>query len=98
MKKVMVSGLFLSTLLTGCSAAWGPTFNAYSIGIANGAAIYEVECHGLLTDASSCQKAAERICGEQPVNILEKTGNLSQSGDDIKDPRVLRFQCSESAQ
>lgn len=96
MKRIVISELFAAALLAGCSVASGPTFNAYSIGSADGATIYKVECHGLLTDTSSCQKAAARICDKKAVNVLEKTADLSSSGEVINDPRVLRFQCGEA--
>lgn len=86
----------MAAFLTGCSVASGPTFNAYAIGAENGATVYKVECHGLLTDTSSCQKAAKRICDKQAVNVLERMEDFSASDEALKDPRVLRFQCGET--
>ena len=93
MRKIVMPGLLMATLLTGCTVASGPTYNAYAIGTTNGASIYKVECHGLLTDTSSCQKAAARICDKKAVNVLETMEDFPSSGEAIKDPRVLRFQC-----
>ncbi|CAE6870788.1 Outer membrane protein A [Paraburkholderia aspalathi] len=59
---------------------------------------YRVECHGIFESTNSCVKVAQRICGDQPVRMLNKTEHLQTPGQSLDDPRVLTFQCAAAPQ
>jgi len=80
--------LLVISLVTGCSSASGPMFNAYSIDMNDGVKTYQVECQGVFEGGGTCRKAAERICGDMPVYVIEKVGQLASD-----DARVLKFRC-----
>lgn len=80
--------LFALSLIAGCTSASGPTFNAYTIDTNDGVRTYRVECQGVFEGSNTCRKAAERICGDKPVQPIEKIG---QVGSD--DNRIFTFRC-----
>lgn len=90
MTKLTAPSLLLALLLIGgCSSASGPTFNAYSIDTNDGVRTYRVECQGIFEGSNTCRKAAERICGDKPVQPIEKVDQLG-SGDN----RSFTFRCA----
>lgn len=82
-------------LVTGCTAASGPTFNAYSVDSNNSARTYRAECHGLFESASTCMDVARRICGDKPVQPIDKIDVVRAADDTRSDPRVLLFNCGQ---
>lgn len=99
MKRVIFSTLLSAAVLavTGCSTSSGPTFNAYSVDMANGVQIYKVECGGLLESAATCMKVAERICGDKAVRPIEKADRVRAADDNRRDPRSMLFACGTNA-
>ena len=89
MIRLTAPGLLLAiSLIAGCSSASGPMFNAYSIDTADGAKTYRVECQGLFEGADTCKRTAEHICGDRPVQLIEKIDQLG-----ARDPRAMTFRC-----
>lgn len=92
MKKIALCWLALSTALAGCSATSGPTFTAYSVDVPGHEKAYRVECGGIFESSKSCMKAAQRICGDQPVRVIESVDAVRPEGAE-SDPRNFTFQC-----
>ncbi|HKR41380.1 MAG TPA: OmpA family protein [Paraburkholderia sp.] len=84
-------------IITGCTAASGPTFNAYSVDTGNGVRTYRAECHGLLESASTCLDVAQRICGDNAVQPIDRIDLVRAADDSRNDPRVLLFSCGRAA-
>ncbi|HEY2022603.1 OmpA family protein [Paraburkholderia sp.] len=99
MNRVFFASLFSTALLvmTGCTAASGPTFNAYSVDSSSGVRTYRAECHGLFESASTCMDVAQRICGDKEVQPIDKIDRVRAADDNRSDPRILLFKCSQQA-
>ncbi|WP_232231862.1 hypothetical protein [Burkholderia sp. WSM2230] len=99
MNRLFFASLFSTAVLvvTGCTAASGPTFNAHSVDSSNGARTYRAECHGLFESASTCMDVARRICGDKTVQPIDKIDMVRAADDKRNDPRVLLFKCAEEA-
>uniref|UniRef100_E1T4Z2 OmpA/MotB domain protein n=1 Tax=Burkholderia sp. (strain CCGE1003) TaxID=640512 RepID=E1T4Z2_BURSG len=97
MKRLFFASISSAAVLvvTGCTAASGPTFNAYSVDSNNAARIYRAECHGLFEGASTCMDVARRICGDKPVQVIDKMDVVRTADDRRSDSRVLHFKCGE---
>ncbi|EDT01283.1 OmpA family protein [Burkholderia ambifaria] len=93
MLKTFVSAALTVSMLAACSSASGPTFNAYAIDLADGSRAYRVECHGLFESSNACMRAAQRVCGDQPVRPLDRLQRLSDPAQKIDDPGAMTFQC-----
>ncbi|WP_245763543.1 OmpA family protein [Paraburkholderia diazotrophica] len=100
----MMNRLFFASLLstavlvvTGCTAASGPTFNAYSVDASNGVRTYRAECHGLFESASTCMDVAQRICGDKAVQAIDRIDRVRAADDNRNDPRVLLFSCGQQS-
>nr|WP_133646526.1 OmpA family protein [Paraburkholderia flava] len=92
MKKIALCWLALSAALAGCSSMSGPTFNAYSVDVPGHEKAYRVECGGIFESSNACMKAAQRICGDQPVRVIESVDAVRPEGA-ASDPRNFTFQC-----
>lgn len=99
MNRLFLASLFCTAVLavTGCTAGSGPTFNAYAIDASNGLRTYRAECHGLLESAATCMKVAQRICGDQAVQPIDRIDRVRAADDYRNDPRVLLFSCGQAA-
>lgn len=89
--------LVATTMLAACSGMSTPTYNALAIDSHNGARTYKVECHGLLSSADTCRKAAERICADKPVHVIDAIEEVAKPDAVGKDPRTLVFSCAVPA-
>jgi OmpA-OmpF porin, OOP family len=87
----------IAIVVAGCSAASGPTFNAYSVDASDGVRTYRVECGGIFETAATCAKVAERICGNKSVQPIEKIDRLRDASDATADPRSMDFKCKSAA-
>jgi OmpA-OmpF porin, OOP family len=87
----------IAIVVAGCSAASGPTYNAYSLDASDGVRTYRVECGGIFETAATCSKVAERICGNQSVQPIEKIDRLRDASDSTADPRTMDFKCESAA-
>ncbi|WP_230944424.1 OmpA family protein [Burkholderia territorii] len=94
----MKAGLLVIVLtLAGCTAASGPTHNAYTVALPNGEHIYRVTCYGMLEGPGTCRKQAESICKEQPVTLLEAQSGLDATASGKPDDRSILFRCGAPA-
>ncbi|KFG94764.1 membrane protein [Burkholderia paludis] len=75
--------------LVACSTTSGPTFSASELQPRDGVRTFEVSCHGVLSGPQTCMKAARKICGDQPVRIVDSANAIRQNAD----PASLVFQC-----
>lgn len=75
--------------LTACSSASGPTYNAYELQSRNGIRTFQVDCHGILSTAKTCMKVATRMCGNEPVRLVDTTTPYRDGAD----PHSIVFQC-----
>jgi len=87
----------IAIVVAGCSAASGPTYNAYSVDASDGVRTYRVECGGIFETAATCTKVAERICGNKSVQPIEKIDRLRDASDATADPRSMDFKCESAA-
>jgi len=87
----------IAIVVAGCSAASGPTYNAYSVDASDGVRTYRVECGGIFETAATCTKVAERICGNNAVQPIEKIDRLRDASDATADPRTMDFKCESAA-
>ncbi|MDB5783715.1 OmpA family protein [Caballeronia mineralivorans] len=87
----------IAIVVAGCSAASGPTYNAYSVDASDGVRTYRVECGGIFETAATCTKVAERICGNKSVQPIEKIDRLRDASDATADPRTMDFKCESAA-
>jgi outer membrane protein OmpA-like peptidoglycan-associated protein len=99
MNRLFFVSLFCTTVLvvTGCTAGTGSTFNTYSVDAGDGVRTYRAECHGLLESAATCMKVAQRICGDKPVQPIDRIDRVRAADDSRNDPRILLFSCSQAA-
>ncbi|KVN29945.1 hypothetical protein WT11_24330 [Burkholderia stagnalis] len=79
--------------LAACSSASGPTFSASELQPRDGVRTYQVDCHGIFSGPDTCMKAARRICGDQPVQIVDAAKAL-RNGADLA---TLVFKCGAPA-
>ena len=93
MLKTTRTMLLLVAVLTGCSAASGPTFNAYSVALPNGEKAFKVDCYGIFEGIGTCRRAAQDICGKQTVHEVEDVVPLGSTSEGRGDTRILTFQC-----
>lgn len=89
--------LAATATLAACSGMSTPTYNALAIDSHNGARTYKVECHGLLSSVDTCRKAAERICADKPVHVIDAVEEVAKPDAASKDPRTLIFNCEAPA-
>ncbi|AYZ64298.1 OmpA family protein [Burkholderia multivorans] len=75
--------------LAACSSASGPTFSASELQPRDGVRTYQVDCHGIFSGPNTCMKAAQHLCGDQPVRTVDAAKALR----DHADPATLVFQC-----
>ncbi len=94
MMKTLTVVLAIAAVLTGCSSASGPTFDAYSVTLPNQQQAYRVRCDGLLEGQGTCDAKAREMCGNAQVRPIEAVAPYS-SGAGV---RVLTFQCGVPAQ
>jgi OOP family OmpA-OmpF porin len=87
----------IAIVVAGCSAASGPTYNAYSLDASDGVRTYRVECGGIFETAATCTKVAERICDNKSVQPIEKIDRLRDASDSTADPRTMDFKCESAA-
>jgi hypothetical protein len=99
MNRLFLASLFMTGvfLVSGCTAASGPSFNAYSVDASNGVRTYRAECHGLLESAATCTKVAQHICGDKSVQPIERIDRVREADDNRNDPRVLLFSCAQAS-
>jgi OmpA-OmpF porin, OOP family len=99
MNRLFFVSLFCTAVVavTGCTAGSGPTFNAYSVDASDAVRTYRAECHGLLESSATCMKVAQRICGDKPVQPIDRIDRVRAADDSRNDPRVLLFSCSQNA-
>ena len=88
MKLPYASLLICAALLAGCSAS-GPTYNASELQPRNGVRTFQADCQGLLSTSQICTNVARKICGEQPVRVVDSV----RAFRDGSDPTSLIFQC-----
>jgi len=94
MKQLSGWGLSLSlAFLAGCSAASGPTFNAYTLTAEDGSKLHQVECHGLFEGPATCMKVAQKICRGEPVRAVQKVVALQADNEETDVTRRLTFAC-----
>lgn len=89
--------LAATATLAACSVMSTPTYNAQAIDTHNGARTYKVECHGLLSSVDTCRKAAERICADKRVHVIDAVEAVAKPDAAAKDPRTLIFSCGAPA-
>lgn len=99
MNRLFLASFFTTgvLLVSGCTAASGPSFNAYSVDASNGVRTYRAECHGLLESAATCTKVAQHICGDKSVQPIERIDRVREADDNRNDPRVLLFSCAQAS-
>lgn len=88
-KKLHLALLAPVVALAACSSASGPTFNAYELQSRDGIKTFRVDCHGFLSSEKACMKVATRMCGSEPVRVVDSTTPYRDGAD----PRSLVFQC-----
>jgi len=98
LKKIVLTSA-VCAVFAGCAAS-GPTFNAYTHRGADGSIIHEVDCRGLFGSENICMKHAKHICGNQPVELLQRgeefgTTRHATNAQTVPDTRQLLFRCGE---
>ncbi|WP_175753162.1 OmpA family protein [Burkholderia ambifaria] len=96
LKRILPASLVLCGL-TACTSASGPTFNAASVDLTDGSRAYRVECHGLFESTHSCERVAQRVCGDRAVHVLDRRQEVIDPIAVLKDVRVMTFQCEAPA-
>ncbi|AOI61764.1 OmpA family protein [Burkholderia diffusa] len=89
MKNIHLVLLASVVSLAACSSASGPTYNAYELQSRNGIRTFQVDCHGILSTAKTCMKVATRMCGNEPVRLVDTTTPYRDGAD----PHSIVFQC-----
>lgn len=79
--------------LGACSTASGPTYTVRAVDLEDGSRAYTVECNGLLESSRSCMAAAQRVCHDKPVHILNQSQALKGADAPLTDPRGVTFVC-----
>ncbi|MEX3693351.1 OmpA family protein [Paraburkholderia sp. BR14263] len=85
--------LAVTTVLAGCTAASGPTWDAYSVVMPGNEKAYQVDCNGLLEGPSVCYQKAREICGQLPVRPVREVAGLERGSEGQRDVRSITFQC-----
>lgn len=93
MTRKIGSILLIVGALAGCSAASGPTYSAYSIGLPNNEKAFQVNCPGIFESENTCYSKAREICGNQVVRPIQETSPLAGAGGH-RDVRAMMFQCA----
>ncbi|MDR5775157.1 MULTISPECIES: OmpA family protein [unclassified Caballeronia] len=83
-----------STSSPATSLASSPTFNLSEIQTSNGQKAFRAECYGLFEGGSQCMAAAQKACGNQPVNPLQNVAG-TKTPDNASE---LIFVCGAPAQ
>ncbi|RQS05631.1 OmpA family protein [Burkholderia sp. Bp8998] len=89
MNKLALALALSAMALAACSTASGPTYSASELQPRDGVRTFQVDCHGLLSGPQTCMKAARKICGDQPLRVVDSARALR----DGSDPATLVFQC-----
>ncbi|MDR5856873.1 OmpA family protein [Caballeronia sp. LZ062] len=89
LKNTVAVVLAAAAVLAGCSTTSGPTFNINEIQTSNGQKAFRSECYGALQSGSSCMEAAQKMCGNQPVNVLQNVEGTNAPGN----AREVVFTC-----
>ncbi|PNE76454.1 OmpA family protein [Burkholderia thailandensis] len=89
MKNIYLPLILSAVSLVGCSATSGPTFSARELQARDGVRTYQVDCHGLFSSSKMCMRVATRVCGDQPVHVIDSAQPLRNAPD----PDSLTFQC-----
>ncbi|SAK96707.1 membrane protein [Caballeronia fortuita] len=92
--KTLAVSLISAAVLAGCSSVSGPAFNISEITTSNGQKAFRAERYGLFENGSACMTAAQKICGNQPVNVLQTIAGTNAA----KDPRNVIFNCAAPVQ
>ncbi|KAK46602.1 membrane protein [Caballeronia jiangsuensis] len=92
--KTLAVSLIAAAALAGCSSTSGPAFNISQIQTSDGQKAYRAECYGVFENGSACMTAAQKMCGNQPVNVLQALAGTNAS----KDPRSVIFSCATPVQ
>ncbi|HEX8828114.1 MAG TPA: OmpA family protein [Xanthobacteraceae bacterium] len=92
--KTLAVSLIAAAALVGCSTTSGPAFNISEIQTSNGQKAFRAECYGLFTKGSACMAAAQKMCGNQNVNVLQYADGTKATND----PRDVIFNCAAPAQ
>ncbi|WP_143328007.1 OmpA family protein [Caballeronia pedi] len=92
--KTLAVSLIAAAALAGCSSTTGPAFNISTIQTADGQKAYRAECYGVFGSGSACMAAAQKMCGNQNVNLLQTLAGTQAAND----PRSVIFNCATPAQ
>ncbi|WP_332440997.1 OmpA family protein [Burkholderia ubonensis] len=93
MMKTITTVLLIASVLTGCSSASRPTYDAYSVTSPNQQQAYQVRCDGLFEGPGTCDSMAREICGSTPVRPVEAVAPYGNGSG----ARLLTFQCGAPA-
>jgi OmpA-OmpF porin, OOP family len=92
--KTLAVSLIAAAALGACSSTTGPAFNISRIQTSNGGSAFRAECHGVFESGSACMTAAQKMCGNQKVNVLQYADGTKKPGD----PRDVIFECAPVVQ
>ncbi|SAK80828.1 OmpA/MotB domain-containing protein [Caballeronia catudaia] len=92
--KTLAVSLTAVAVLAGCSSTTGPAFNISEIQTSNGQKAFRAECFGLFESGSACMTAAQKLCGDKNVALLQTAAGTSAPSD----PRDVIFTCATPAQ
>ncbi|WP_063936324.1 OmpA family protein [Caballeronia temeraria] len=92
--KTLAVSVIAAAVLAGCSSTTGPAFNISEIQTSNGQKAFRAECHGLFENGSACMTAAQKMCGNQKVNVLETIAGTKTPSDS----RDVIFNCVTPAE
>ncbi|NRE35898.1 hypothetical protein E5U26_36445 [Burkholderia pseudomallei] len=96
MKHIAAMGLAtLAALaaLAGCSASSGPTYTVTQTSLPGHPDAYRVACGGVFGKYDTCTKIAARVCGDRPVDALERSADRRGDGG-RGEPSSLTFDCA----
>jgi OmpA-OmpF porin, OOP family len=92
--KTLAISLIAAAVLAGCSSTTGPAFNISQIQTSDGQKAFRAECYGVFENGSACMTAAQKMCGDQKVNVLQTLAGTKTPND----PRNVIFNCATPAQ
>lgn len=92
--KTLAVSLIAAAALAGCSSTSGPAFNISQIQTSDGQKAYRAECYGVFEKGGACMTAAQKMCGNQPVNVLQALVGTQAPND----PRSVIFNCATPVQ
>jgi OOP family OmpA-OmpF porin len=92
--KTLAVSLIAAAALAGCSSTTGPAFNISQIQTSDGQKAYRAECYGVFENGSACMAAAQKMCGNQPLNVLQTLAGTQTPSD----PRNVIFNCATPVQ